>query len=57
MLTVPAFQLEYKNRQRELVDLLFNAEQVGYMIDQQVELVDPTGVPNSPVDYDRAMWD
>jgi hypothetical protein len=53
----PVFNLEYKNRLRELQDLLFNAEQVGYLIDQQVELVDPTGVANSPVDYDRAMWD
>ena len=34
VLNHPAFQLEYRNRVREIRDLLFNDEQVGALIDE-----------------------
>jgi len=48
---------EYRNRLREIRDLLFNREQVKAMIFQYADLIDsPVGVP-SMVEVDRMMWD
>ncbi len=53
----PALELEYRNRVREIRDLLFNSEQVGALIDESAAVVnDPAGGP-SIVDADRALWD
>jgi len=51
-----AFNLEYKNRLRELRDLLFNPEQTNQLIDEMASHVYRPGQP-SFVDADRAMWD
>ena len=52
----PRFQLEYRNRVRELRDLLFNSEQTGIMLDEVAGMVHTPG-EISWVDADRAMWD
>ena len=52
----PVLRLEYNNRVRELVDLLFNTEQTGKLLDQIASFVYQPGQP-SLVDADRAMWD
>lgn len=49
------FAIEYRNRLRELRDLMWNPEQVGLMLDAYADLVDRPG--NSLVEADRAMWD
>ena len=51
-----AFEVDYQNRVRELVDLLLNREQTGLLIDEFAALVDAPDQP-SWVDADRAMWD
>ncbi len=51
------FITEYRNRLRELMDLLVNAEQVGQMIDEYAALVDRPSPGASMVDADRALWD
>ncbi len=53
----PAFELEFRNRVREIRDLLFNPNQAGQLIDEQAWLV--RGPTNGPtfLDADRAMWD
>ncbi len=57
VLSIPEFQVEYQNRLRELRDLLFNAEQIGLMLDEQAALIDLPTVGNSMVDADRFLWD
>lgn len=53
----PAFNLEYKNRLRELRDLLFNDDQTWQLIDEYAAIIhDPAG-GLSITDADRAMWD
>ena len=52
----PVLRLEYNNRLRELVDLLFNSDQTGMLLDQIASYVYQPGQP-SLVDADRAMWD
>src|SRR5207302_10452994 len=56
ILTRPAFQLEYRNRVRELRDLLFSPEQVGQMADAYANLVNPPGGGPTLVGADAAMW-
>ncbi|MCX5643192.1 MAG: lamin tail domain-containing protein [Phycisphaerae bacterium] len=51
------FNLEYRNRLREIMDLLYNSEQVGQMIDEYAALVNSPNPGASMVDADRAMWD
>ncbi len=51
------FITEYRNRLREIMDLLFNSEQVGRMIDEYAGLVNSPDPGASMVDADRAMWD
>ncbi len=50
------FRLEYRNRVRELRDLLFNPDQTGMLLDEVAGVVYEAGAP-SFVDADRAMWD
>ena len=53
----PAFGLEYRNRIREIRDLLFNPEQAGQLIDEYAAMIhDPNG-GLSFTDADRAQWD
>ncbi len=53
----PDIDLERKNRLRAIVDLLFNSEQTGQLIDDYAAIInDPAGAL-SIVDADRAMWD
>jgi hypothetical protein len=56
VLEIPEFELEYRNRMREIRDLLYNPEQVGLLIDEIASVVYTPGQP-SLVDADRAMWD
>ena len=50
-------EIEYKNRMREFLDLLYNPDQLGQLIEELAAVIhDPFG-GLSPVDVDRAMWD
>ena len=51
-----AFSVEYKNRVRELRDLLFNPDQTGALIDEMAAKIYTAGQA-SWVDIDRAVWD
>ncbi len=52
----PEFAVEYRNRVREIRDLLYNPEQTGLLIDEIASNIYTPGQP-SWVDADRAMWD
>ncbi len=56
VLTIPEFGIAYRNRLRELRDLLFNVEQVGLLTAEMAQFIYTPGEP-SFVDADRAMWD
>ncbi len=56
VLSRPTFALEYRNRLREIRDLLYNPEQTGQLIDEMAAEIYTPGQP-SFVDADRAMWD
>ncbi|MBN1506694.1 MAG: lamin tail domain-containing protein, partial [Sedimentisphaerales bacterium] len=49
--------VETKNHLREVVDLLFNAEQTGQLIDDYAAIINDPAGGLSMVDADRAMWD
>ncbi len=51
------FGLAYKNRCREILDLLYNTGQTGEMIDEFAAMVNEPGSGATLVDADRAMWD
>ncbi len=53
---IAPLRTELRNRARELLDLLFNAEQTGMLIDEMASFIWQPGQP-SFVDADRAMWD
>ena len=50
------FNVEFQNRLREVIDLLYNPEQTGMLIDEKASVVYQPEQP-SFVDADRAMWD
>ncbi|HEX4797051.1 MAG TPA: lamin tail domain-containing protein [Humisphaera sp.] len=50
------FQLQYRDRVRELRDLLFTNEQIGALADAYANLVNPPGGPTM-IGADAAMWD
>ncbi|MBN1854990.1 MAG: lamin tail domain-containing protein [Pirellulales bacterium] len=50
------FRVEYRNRMREIRDLLYNPNQTGMLIDEMASFIYMAGEP-SLVDADRAMWD
>ncbi|NQU23007.1 MAG: lamin tail domain-containing protein, partial [Candidatus Nealsonbacteria bacterium] len=56
LLNIPELRLEYNNRVRELVDLLFNLEQTGMMLDECASFIYQPGQP-SFADADAAVWD
>jgi hypothetical protein len=57
VLSRAAFGLEYRNRMREVRDLLYNTDQAWKLIDELAAIIrDPAG-GQSIVDADRAMWD
>ncbi len=54
----PEFRMEFRNRTREIRDLLFNADQGGQLIDEQANLLRDSVDPSPTIlDADRAMWD
>jgi hypothetical protein len=54
----PVFKMEYGNRAREILDLLFNNDEGDRLIDEFAAVIDePTGPMPSIADADRAMWD
>jgi len=52
----PEFRIEYNNRMREIIDLLFNSEQTGMMLDECAQFIYTPG-ELSFADADAAMWD
>ena len=57
----PALALEFRNRCRELLDLMGsdpapNGGQIGQLIDQFAQIVNPTGQALTWADLDAAMW-
>jgi len=56
-LNYPQTQIEMKNRARELLDLLFNADQVWQLVDEMASIIsNPSGGP-SFVEAEQAMWE
>lgn len=53
----PAFELEFRNRVREIRDLLFNTNQAWQLIDEYAGLARGPTNGNTFLDADRAMWD
>ena len=56
VLSIPEYSVEYRNRMREIRDLLYNNDQADAVIDEAAAFVYAPGVA-SLVDADRAMWD
>ncbi len=56
ILSKPNLQIEYRNRVRELQDLLFTPEMVGKLADAYANLVNPPGTGPTLVQADAAMW-
>ena len=57
VLPVPAFNLEYQNRLREIRDLLFNPEQIDRLVDEYAAFINTPADGLALVDADRAQWD
>ncbi|MBN2505695.1 MAG: lamin tail domain-containing protein [Verrucomicrobia bacterium] len=55
--TRPAFDLEFRNRIRELRDLLFNTDQAWALIDEYASVVLEPGNAPGIIDADRCQWD
>lgn len=53
----PIFRMQFRNRIREIRDLLYNADQAGQVIDEQANLLRDPGGGLSFLDADRFMWD
>lgn len=53
---IPAFNIEFQNRLREIRDLLYNSDQAWLMIDEEAAKIYQSG-STSFVDADRARWD
>lgn len=53
----PALMIEYRNRVREISDLLFNTDQASQVIDEHAELLRGTGTGVTILDADRCQWD
>ena len=57
-LQLPALNVEFQNRARELQDLLLNSDQAAKIADECVALITDGGVANPGfVEVDRRMWD
>jgi hypothetical protein len=55
--TRPAMEIDYRNRVREIRDLLFNDDQAWQLIDEYARLLRGQGSGPTILDADRAMWD
>ena len=60
-LNIPALNIEFKNRAREILDLMLSDQgtsggQIGQLIDEYAGLVNPIGDPLTWADLDRHMW-
>ncbi len=60
-LTVPTLALEFRNRCREILDLMCsdasdNGGQIGQLIDEFAQIVNPRGLPLTWADVDECMW-
>jgi len=60
-LTIPALRIEYKNRCRELLDLLCadatpNGGQIGQLIDEYARFICPPGHQRTWADLDECVW-
>jgi hypothetical protein len=53
----PAFEIEFRNRVREIRDLLFNDDQGWSLIDEYAGLLRMPGGEPGILEADRAMWD
>jgi hypothetical protein len=53
---IPALRTEHRNRVREILDLLWNTEQTGLLIDEMASVIYQPG-QLSFTDADRALWD
>ena len=52
------FKVEYSNRAREIIDLLYNNDEGYNLIDEYAAMIDEPDISKpSIVDADRAMWD
>jgi len=51
------FKTAYRNRVRELQDLLYNSHEMGKLADAYANLVNPPGTGPTIVQADAAMWD
>lgn len=49
--------IAYKNRCRELLDLLFNSDQAGQVVDEIAALISDSDNTKSFIEAERAMWD
>jgi len=56
VLAIPEFARDYRNRMREILDLVFNDDQTGKILDECARFIHTPGQP-SLADADRAMWD
>ncbi|HEY2342366.1 MAG TPA: CotH kinase family protein [Chthoniobacteraceae bacterium] len=61
-LQIPALRVEYKNRCRELLDLLCtdgtpNGGQIGQVVDEYASIVHPAGFKLAWPELDECMWD
>src|SRR5262249_2161498 len=52
----PELALEYQARARELIDLLFNPEQIKQVVEELAAVENPPGEPLTMIDVDEAMW-
>ncbi|MBM3847319.1 MAG: hypothetical protein FJ405_13685 [Verrucomicrobia bacterium] len=60
-MSVPALNLEKRNRAREMLDLMLsdrspNGGQVGQLVDEYAQIVNPSGQELTWADVDAAMW-
>ncbi|HEX8296019.1 MAG TPA: CotH kinase family protein, partial [Chthoniobacteraceae bacterium] len=60
-LDLPAIKLEFRNRARELLDLLCSdasasGGQFGQLVDEYAQLVNPAGQALTMADFDASMW-
>ena len=60
-ITIPALDIEKRNRSRELLDLLVADRtpaggQIGQLVDEFVQLINPPDQPQTWADIDAAMW-
>jgi len=60
-LNIPTLSIEFKNRSREILDLMLSDQstsggQIGQLLDEYASLVNPIGEPLTWSDLDRHMW-